>query len=354
MNIKAIQLFWFFSIIVSACNEKPMHKVDFSLDSFTRTDSILNGEVYKNEKLFLGNPRWLKFHPDSFLIVSDLNNTSRFIKIIDLKTNEVQEMIPSGKGPGEMITAWGIGIINMKIWVFDGQLRKICILKMNESRKFSIESEFSLKEKTTMGISVVNDSLIACLSGLEDKVNRLAFCDFKGNIIRKTGTFPKLNSASELESDNNIFQSAISSFPNSSKVVLACNAIDIFEIYDTHTGIVSRFHGPLGIDLTARKINVGIGYKMDLEPNCSTFTNISCSDTSIWISYSGNCFTKRDLRTYSNVFPKNILCFSENGIPKQVLNFRNNILYFDVDWKNKNIYCLEWDDKIASIVRYEL
>ena len=91
MNIKAIQLFWFFSIIVSACNEKPMHKVDFSLDSFTRTDSILNGEVYKNEKLFLGNPRWLKFHPDSFLIVSDLNNTSRFIKIIDLKTNEVQE-----------------------------------------------------------------------------------------------------------------------------------------------------------------------------------------------------------------------------------------------------------------------
>ena len=115
MNIKTLQLFLVFLLAISSCNVKPAKKVDFSLESFKETDSIIKGEIYTNDKLFLGNPRWLKYHPDSFLVISELNNSSRFIKIIDLKKNEIQEMIPSGKGPGEMITAWGIGIINKKI-----------------------------------------------------------------------------------------------------------------------------------------------------------------------------------------------------------------------------------------------
>lgn len=354
MNIRTSLIFLIFLLTISSCDVKPAKKVDFSLESFKEKDSIIKGEIYNNDKLFLGNPRWLKYHPDSFLVISELNNSSKFIKIIDLKNNGIQEMIPSGKGPGEMITAWGIGIINNKIWVFDGQIRKICILKKNDNRLFSIESEFSLKEKTTIGVCIMNDSLIACLSGLEDKKNRLTYCDFNGDVVKKAGSFPELKNNSEIEGDNNIFQSSISSFPNNDKVVLACTSTDIIEIYSYKNGLIKRMHGPMGIDIAAKKKSVGIGYKIALEPNCSFYNNIVCSDTSILISYCGNCYTTRERRSYSNVFPKMILSFSEIGVPQRILRFRNNILNFDVDWRNKTIYCLEWENENPSIVSYKL
>ncbi|PID92770.1 MAG: hypothetical protein CSA96_01565 [Bacteroidetes bacterium] len=341
-------------LLAFACSEKPASEIEFSFESFEKTDSLINGHTYQNDSLFLANPRWLKYHPDSFLVVSELSNASKFIKIIDLKTSEIQEIISSGRGPGEMVAAWGLGVEKGKIWVFDPQLRKMIILNQNENRRFFIESEFCLEENSVLGAHVVNDSLIACLSGKGDKENRLTFCDFEGNTLRKMGDFPPLKNDSEIDSDNDIFMSAISSIPNSSKLVLACVSTDIFEIYNCNKGLLRRVRGPLGIELTAYNVDIGIGYMTKVKPRYSTYYNIACSENDIWISYNGTEFSKTKQRTNDNAFPKTILCFTDKGKPKQVLNFRNSILYFDVDWKNETVFCLESKNGIPTIVSYDL
>jgi hypothetical protein len=343
-----------FLFLLLGCQNSKNKIADFTLESFDKSITLENGKIFKNDSLFLGNPRWLKFHSDSFLIISELGKSTKFIKIIDLKSNKVQEMIPNGQGPGEMITAWGLGVINKKIWVYDAQLGKMCILKMDNNRKFSISHEFSLKAKLCVGANVVNDSLVVCLSGIEDTKNRLIYFDFSGNIVKKTGNFPKLKNANDISGDNNIFQSAISSTPNGDKVILACNCTDIIEFYNINKELEKRIHGPIGLEVTAIKRNIGIGYMTHLEPMYSTYNNIASSDSEIWISYSGKQFKKGEKMTNENVFPKSILCFNYEGEPSQILNFKNNILYFDVDWLNKVVYCLEWENETPSIVSYKL
>lgn len=339
-------------LLAYSCNQKTNTKVDFTVETFHSINNVV-GELYQNDNLVLANPRWLKYHPDSFLVVSELNSGSKFIKIIDLKDGSIQEQIPSGRGPGEMITAWGLGIVGKKIWVFDGQLRKFCILEQDEYRKFSIQKEFSLIDKSALGACMINDSLIACLSGLGDK-NRLTFYNSEGKFIKKLGEIPSILNNNQISADNLIFMSSMANIENSKIIVLACVTSDLFEIYNFDKGMTKRIVGPIGIELTAKEVDVGIGFKTVIEPKYSTYYNVAATDTAIWISYSGYRFNDSEKRIPEKVFPKKIFSFSEEGEPNQILKFQNNMLYFDVDWNNEILYSLEIEDEIPVVKIYTL
>ena len=99
-----------FIITITSCSRSTKDNGDFSDETIKTIIHLTDGKIYSNDSLFLGYPLWLRFHPDSFLIIQEYN-TPKLIKIIDLKNNQIQELIPQGKGPGEMLVSWGIYII---------------------------------------------------------------------------------------------------------------------------------------------------------------------------------------------------------------------------------------------------
>ena len=108
---------------------------DFKTNSFPKHYVLNNGNYLENDSLLLGNSRWIRYHPDSFLIVQELGH-DKMLKIIDLKTGKIQEILNKGRGPNEMVSAWGINVVDKDIWVYGGQLKKM--LKLSYDEKTSI------------------------------------------------------------------------------------------------------------------------------------------------------------------------------------------------------------------------
>lgn len=350
-NLYFVNIFLLCSFIIS-CKHSSIANLDFTETSFKDTFNIINRMVLQNDSLFIGNPTWIRFHPDSFLIVQDMG-TSKLIKIIDLKTRKIQEVIPQGRGPGEMIVAWGIQTLEKDLYVFCGQLRKVIVLSPDENRKFQITKEISLDEKETTKFCPLTHNTMVCLSNFGDD-NRLTFLDNNGKITKKYGNFPSVLNGENVKLDNNIFQSYIESAPNGDKFVLVCSRTDIIEIYDTEKGLIKRLHGPLGIQLNIHNKDVGIGTMINFDPSYLTYGRGDANENEFWVGYIGFNTKTIDKPSTSDVSPKKIFCFDWFGNPIRKIDLEKPFIAFDVDWKGKYLYTLEWEDNYPKIVSYSL
>ncbi|MCU0413395.1 MAG: TolB-like 6-bladed beta-propeller domain-containing protein [Ignavibacteriaceae bacterium] len=349
-NLDIINLLFFFCIFYS-CSTSKQDDADFTEESFKETIHLTDGRMYKNDSLFLGKPTRLSFHPDSFLIFSD--EGASLVKIIDLKRNKIQEIIKQGKGPGEMIKAFEIEILNKDVYVLCPILGKMIKLTPDNNRKFQITDEFNLGEKGINRLFPLNKDLFVCLSKIGDE-KRLTFLDNRGKVIRKLGDYPPLLNSKELKGDNNIFQSFISASPAGNKFVLVCSQTDVFEIYDIDKGLINRFQGPIGIQLMAKNENVGVGRGMHLEPRYLTYCMVAANEKEFWTGYVGYKSEKRKRPSISEISPKRIFCFDWKGNPLRKIEFDFTFLGLDVDWAGKVLYLLEWEHDNPEVVSYSL
>lgn len=334
-----------------ACTESK-EETDFTLNSFDKSIYLKGGNRYENDSLFLGNPRWIRFHPDSFLIIQEMGST-KMLTVIDLKSNRIQKLISKGKGPGEMVSAWGIEILNKNLFVFCGQLRKVIKLSPGNDRRFHITDEFMLDEKQSKGPYPLNDNLLVCLSNIGDD-NRLAYLTGEGKIIKKFGDYPPLLNGDQVKPDNDIFGSYISANSDGSKFVVVCAYTDIIEIYDTEKGLERRIHGPLGINLEAHYVKVGPGRMTRREPGYLTYCMADANFVEFWtgfISYKGE---KNKGPQLTEAYPKQIFCFNWKGKPLRIINLEFPVFAFDVDWENKILYSIKCDEESPELVSFSL
>lgn len=338
--------------IINSCSNSDNNYSDFTEESFKNNIHLKDGIKYMNERLLLGNPSYLRYHPDSFLIIQD-KVIPKLVKIIDLKNNKIQELIEQGRGPGEMLAPFGIDILGNEVFLFCLQLRKLIKLTPDQNRQFQISDEYILDEKTSY-YRVLKKDLLVCTSSIGDD-KRLTFLNGKGKLIRKTGDYPPFESIKEIKGDNDIFSSFIASTPDGNKFVLACNRTDVIEIYDTYKGLIKRFQGPIGIRQTISYESVGgIGYSIHREPSYLTYGHVRANKNEFWVSYVGYKFDKNIQPTINNTYPKRIFCFDWDGNPLRVIEFNFNIHSFDVDWIGKVLYSLEWQNGNPEIVTYSL
>jgi hypothetical protein len=324
----------------------------FRQDSFRKSYKLNNGNIYKNDSLFLGHPTLIRFHPDSFLVIEE-KDCHRFIKIVDLKNNCVQELIPVGRGPGEMLVSWGIEIKNKEIYAFCGQLHKIIKLTQNVGRKFIISDEFFIDESQTLKTFPLTSNSFVCLSNYGCDY-RLTFLNCYGRIKKRMGDYPNFKSENQLKANNDIFYSSISGSADGKRIVLACAKTDIIEIYDTISGLQKRFQGPLGIKLTAYKTYVGKGYLIHTEPSYMTYRNIVASDNEFIVGFIGYRFKKDKPPLLSDSYLKQLFCFDWNGNPLKIIDLPEPIISFDIDWKNKILYTISWKGENPEIISYTL
>jgi WD40 repeat protein len=341
-----------FLVIISitffgSCSNSKQNQTDFTYESFKTSFHLTQGIIYKNDKLFIGHPLWMRFHPDSFLILQDYG-TAKQIKIVDLKDNTLQELIPTGRGPGEMIVGWGIGIFGKDVYAFDPQLRKIIILTPDSERKFRILKEYKIDAKYPLEFSPLTKDISVCLCAVEE--NRLTFLDANGKIIKKAGDFPPFQNDNIIKGDNAIFQSVLTSSPDGNMLALANKNIDVIEIFDLKRDKVIRLQGPLGLKF---RVN-DLGITKIVEPRYNNYLLINSNKNEIWTSYNGNKMEKGVQPLSTDQYPKQIFCFSWEGKPLRLIKLDYSFGGFDVDWTNKTLYTLELRDNSPAIVRYQL
>ena len=349
MKLKVIYSLCIGVIFLQSC--KKAHsglEPDFKINSFPKHYVLNNGKYLKNDSLLLGNSRWIRYHPDSFLIVQELGH-DKMLKIVDLKTGKIQEMINKGRGPNEMVTAWGINVVDKDIWVFGGQLKKMLKLSYDEERQFYISDNLSLNDKTCMTGYAHNDSTFVGLC-LPD-ANRLTIFN-RNKEINKIGGFPLLYSSNQVEPDNNVFASHMAGATNN-KVVLACDKTDILEIYDINKGLEKRLHGPRGIKIEAEAVDIGMGQITQTKPPFRAFYNVVANEHEFCVGYTGYETVEGVKRTLEDSYPKRIFCFSWDGEPKREYVFDVPLLSFDFDWENKKIYALTITPE-ARIIAFDL
>jgi len=333
-----------------SCSSRNTNENNFTNDTFKQEFIFPIGEIYKNDSLFLGNPIGIKFHPDSFLIISD--DVNKLIKIIDLKSHKIQEVISKGVGPGELLSALEFEIYGSDLFVLCPILGKIIKLSPDCNRNFEIADEFKIEEKGTFRFHPVKENLFVCLSKVGDE-KRLTFFNEDGRNVRKMGDYPSLLNK-DMKGDNNIFQSHITTSLDGRKILLACSTTDILEIYDTERGLQKRIQGPIGIQLVATNQNIGIGVGTHLEPSYATYCFANGSQDEFWVGYVGYKYEKGILASLSDTAPKWMFCFDWKGNPIRKIVF-NNVLYgFDIDWINKILYTIEWINNKPEINYYYL
>lgn len=336
-----------------SCSNSNIEELSFNENSFKEVIRMPIGKKYINNNLFLGDPRWIRFHPDSFLIIQEIG-TSNLVTIIDLRTNGIQKMIPIGKGPGELISAWGTEVFDGESFTYSRPMGKIVKYAPDHNRKFQIIDEFKFHGMEPMDVLPLKKNCFVSLSSL-DSDKRLTFYDGQGNIINQMGDFPAFISKNGKKGDNDIFSSYMTSKPDGDKILLACAYTDILEIYDAETGLVKRIHGPLGIKLEVNTINIGVGTMSRRDPSILTYCKVEASKHEFWVGYLGFERNKVSGPKLSDVFPRRIFCFNWNGKPLRIIEFNSSMFAFDIDWKGKMMYAVEINEfSEPAIVSYDL
>ncbi len=351
-GIVKISLVLFLIFYSQSCIFLERDDMDFTDSSFKHNEKIKNGKAYQNKNLILGNPDWIRYHPDSFLVILD-RSFSNQLKIIDLKSDSIQEYIAQGKGPGEMIVPYCIQIFEKDIYVFDLQLSKIIILSPLSLRQFCIKNEFRLSEKNLQIYYPLEYSLMVFQSSLEENT-RLTFFNHEGKSVKKIGDLPPLSGEKRVLGANQAFVSWIAASDRNKKFALACAYTDIIEIFDYKGSLIRRIQGPLGIQLSVTNKNIPIGSVVKIDPLILVFNRIDAGDNEFWIGYTGFKIQKGYRQTYLDVASKRFYCFDWKGHPLRKIEADSGFVDFDIDWKNKTLYNLRWSNKSLEIASYPL
>jgi hypothetical protein len=336
--------------LTSSCLTR-QKEVKFTYHSFKDSVLLKNGTVYKNDSLALPEAKYLRFHPDSFLLISV--EDSKLLRIVDLKTKSVQKLIPRGEGHGELITATDFEILNRDVYVFDPLLSKIIKLSLNNNREFFVANEFLIDEKGSIRFFPLKENYFMCLSKMGDD-KRLTFFDQNGKNITKVGDYPPFLNDKEIKGNNGVFESFITASPNGNTFVLAEPSVDIIEIHKLNNGLVKRLHGPSGINIKIAKHYSGSDFGYHSIPTFTAYCLTCSNGNEFWVGYIGTMYNKEKINSLGDTAPTQILCFGWDGKPLRRFILESPSFGFDCDWKNQILYTLLVDHEEVSLVSYSL
>jgi len=340
------------SCIVFSCGHGKGNEDLFSEGSFNTRIDLRDGRQLVVDDLFLGQPASITFHPDSFLIV-DKTDSPMLISIIDLKNNKTQELIPRGRGPGEMLVSRGVTIVDRDIYLYCVQLSKVIILTPAGDRSFCITNEFFIDEKQSGCLHPLSRDRTVCLSAVGDE-NRFTLLNGNGRILEKFGGYPQFLNDDEIKANNDIFQSVIASTPDGERFVTVCSKTDLFELYDVDAGLQSRFQGPLGLKHFVEATSMGSGYMLRPEPHYKTYRPLIANKDEFWAGFIGHRIERGKGLTLADQCTKKIFCFDWEGKPLRMFSLEFPAVYFDVDWNEKSLYALELHENDLVITTYDL
>jgi hypothetical protein len=341
MKINYVYIFVCVLLILSCKNEEKGFKFEKIVESKAECFNISDD---------LGRPREIKIK-DDFLIVSESLGDPK-IDLFDINSLKLLAKGGlTGKGPGEIMTAWNILFDNKQdcFTIYDGQLSRIL--------QYNIDSLLQNERYRPDNLIQLKGDALSCfnLERLSDSSyigigiflnSRLLVVDNNGEAIFQGGEYPPKENANSLDGVHALAcQGTIIKHPKENLIAVATRfgeCLDIFTINE----------GRKEITLKKRLLNSSPKYTQKnsnlafLPETIKGYIALTCDNKYIYAIYSGQ---KSDSKT--SVYGKTIHIFDWDGEP--ILEMLLDRYVSSIAVKGKYLYALE-DHENIDLVRYEM
>ncbi len=333
---KMLLLFFCIVIFATSCKDKKKDELTFNAETPLIVYKLQNGSSIDLGESLLGSPFNLMYHPKDLLVCTD-NQSQYMLKIIDLKTGKMQELVRKGRGPHECLYISCLSMVGNDIWAFGPQLKKMLQMRSDSLGNFSVVDEIIIADQTFQCVALQND-LFAGPSFTKDRVS---YYNGQGEFMYSTTVMPKEINLSESKTFSNVvFQTDITVASDGAKVLLANKSIDIIECYSNKGDSLFSITGPDGFRPELRKKENGGMSTFPLFPYCFAYTNIRAVGEEVWASYIGEMYDGKTQTDFRNILPSQIYCFTFNGVPKRKLELDMQFVSFAVNTERNKLYFL--------------
>ena len=323
--------------------------ITFELSQFHEVNLSNSARIITDNPDILGIPVNISAINDSIIAVySDIQN-QRLI-LYNTRSGKYQVAVKKGDGPLELL-----GISSMStdddgiLWLAGSLDRKVLTTKWNEEGNDAMtELKFRSSENLLRGVTDGKGGILG-LPGVHRSV-RIIKTDNAGNPIDSLGSFPQTALPDSITPDNFLFQSDIAYSPTADKLVIANLSWNEMEICTLSDGSDKIIKYPLKQDIEIKRRDFGFGYSYNPRPFWFMFSKACAGDKSFTVGFKG-VEVKSDEDFERGI--KKVLEFDWDGKPQRSLSFGEEIVTYDMDFKNKVIYTIE-NRPEPTLVKYQL
>ena len=347
------KLFYILSafIIIQACN-KHKHPDYYTLKTFSFEDAPFSKKLtgHKLDIEGIVYPRRI-LNLKKYLVVSE-HKADTSIHIIDKEKMEVINKVGViGRGPGEIGFPWNLYPAEKadEFWVYSLS-KKMSKLNATSKDPFVVQN-IDLTNEMRLSSGFVFSSDSTSLQTLVDGNSKFVEFDNSGNRINSYDTWGHME---DKDLPPNIVSSLYSGMlnvsPNKQYYTQACIKVDVLEILDKATGLVTSIRGPIH-HRPYFKVDNSPGYPMLVIPNASdiyNYANTVMTEDKIYALFSGARFNQvnKTREKYCN----DIFVFDYEGNVKGHYTLDKTISYLAVDEKNSKFYGLSFDNDPNVVV----
>ncbi len=346
---RMLLLLAFVAMLATACQSEKKDGLTFNAETPLSVFKPENGRLIDIGDALLGSPLSLMYHPKGYLVCTD-NQSELMVKIIDLKTGKMQELVRKGRGPHECLHVSTLSIVGNDIWAFGPQIKKMIQLRPDSVGHFSVVSETIIADQAFQCVALSND----LFAGASFTKARISYYSNQGVLLYSTTTMPNEADVSENGALSNVvFQTDLAASADGKKVLVANKFIDIIECYSDKGDSLFYITGPDGFRPELRKAGSGGVSSFPLFPLCFAYTNIRTVGEEVWASYIGLMHDGQSQLNPTNMIPNQIYCFTSEGVPIRKLELDKKFVSFAVNPDKTKLYCLVHNPDV-EIIEYDL
>lgn len=337
------------AILAIACQPEKKDGLTFNAETPLSVFKPENGRLIDIGDALLGSPLSLMYHPKGYLVFTD-NQSEFMVKILDLRTGKMQELVRKGRGPHECLHVSTLSIVDNDIWAFGPQMKKMIQLSPDSLGHFSVVGETIMADQAMHCVALSHDLFV----GTSFTKARISYYNGQGAFMYSTTTMPKEIDVTESKAFPNMaFQTDLAVSPDGKKVLVANKFIDMIECYSDLGDSLFYITGPDGFRPELRKQENGGMSSFPLFPHCFAYTNIRTVGEEVWASYIGLMHDGQSQLNPTNSNPNIIYCFTSEGEPIRKLELDLKFVSFAVSPDRTKLYCLVHNPDVG-IVEFDL
>lgn len=348
--MRFISLIFVFICCCASCRKEPfkenfikMSEYDIPIVNATETEH----KIPEEERIGLFDVRIAGNH----IIISKEYNDF-LIHFIDTKTLNAIKILHVGRGPGEAINSYYIGMSQdrSQIWAKDLGFNKINVFNIDDVVNGNKQPAMTITQDeyrgNEMDIVIANDSIYTSPI-MGDATDRFNVYDMTYKYCRSFGEFPDLKGTSGLpeKTYTSVFSGHFVFMPDFDRFAFAHSHTSLISIYSSNGEIISNSWGPESVfpDFEITEENQVGNLRLNPvswnPPYTMTYLTLRYYDKKLYALYNGT-------RSKGS----KIIVLDNTGIPLNMINIDKTLVRFDIDPEKRCIWGIDSDNSLCSFI----
>lgn len=324
--------------------------LDFTLDDFREMNlSGVERRVITDDPDLVGKAREIRIVNDSIVLIRQ--HSPSLVSFYYIGSGRSGTAITQGGGSLEMSMVGNMYAEDEgKLWVFGVDDMKVMKLTFIPGNEKPYDSEYVAKAPcpSLRGVAL-SDSLFMTLPAVADG-QRLLIFDRDRNPVDTLGVFPEVNKNEGVVLHNLVFQSDIDYDKGNGHAVLANRSWNQIEIYDINDGEVIARRGPIEVRSEIKDDSSSGMNRMSQIPLWFIYDGICAGPSTFVVGYIG--IEVKEEKDFDRHIGR-LLEFDWAGNPLRSYRLPDEIMAFDIDFKNGRLYTIE-NCPEPSVVCYDV